>query len=71
MLASVTTGVVLLMWFSVNTNLRLWQIIGPVPLFDTDEYFLNSIYNSHAMSGFDLFAPILAATITAGTSRQY
>lgn len=60
MLASATAGVVLLMWFSVNTRLRLRQIIGPVPLFDTDEYFLNSIYNSHAMSGFDLFAPILA-----------
>ena len=60
MLASVTAGVVLLMWFSMNTRLRLRQIIGPVPLLDTDEYFLNSIYNSHAMSGFDLFAPILA-----------
>ena len=60
MLASVTAGIVLLMWFSVNTNLRLRKIIGSVPLFDTDEYFLNAIYNSHAMSGFDLFAPILA-----------
>ena len=60
MLASVMAGVILLMWFSVNTRLNMRRIIGPVPLFDTDEYFLNSIYNSHAMSGFDLFAPILA-----------
>ena len=60
MLASVSVGVFLLTWH-IFFNLIIYNLsVGPLTLNEMGSMFLNDIYNSHARSGFDLFAPILA-----------
>ena len=60
MLASVFIGVVMLTWYFMK-NLILYNIhIGSLSIFELHDIYLNSIFDSHARSGFDLFAPILA-----------
>jgi len=60
MLISVVIGVLLLTW-NFFFNFIIYNLaIGPLKLTEMGSMFLNDIYQSHAMSGFDFFAPILA-----------
>lgn len=60
MLISVCIGVFMLMWQHIF-NLIIYNLsIGPVTLKEMGSIYLDDIYGSHALSGFDLFAPILA-----------
>ncbi len=60
MLVSVLLGVCLLMW-NLVFNLIVYNItIGTLSFREMGTMFLEDIYTSHARSGFDLFAPILA-----------
>ncbi len=60
MYASVLIGLFLLMW-SFIFNLVIYNLsVGPLTIKEMASTFLNDIYVSHARSGFDLFAPILA-----------
>lgn len=57
---SVCMGVVILMWFFITNYMNYNKYFGPVSLKEMGENFLYSIYSTHARSGFDLFAPVLA-----------
>ena len=60
MLASVFIGIVMLTWYFAK-NIILYNVyMGSLTIFEFDDIYLNSIFESHARSGFDLFAPILA-----------
>lgn len=60
MLISVCIGVFMLTWQHIF-NLIIYNLsIGPVTLKEMGSIYLDDIYGSHALSGFDLFAPILA-----------
>lgn len=60
MLVSICIGVFLLTWNYVF-NLIIYNLaIGSLSFKDMGSIFLDDIYNAHARSGFDLFAPILA-----------
>lgn len=60
MLISVCIGVFMLTWQHIF-NLIIYNLsIGPVTLKEMGAIYLDDIYGSHALSGFDLFAPILA-----------
>lgn len=60
MLVSVCIGIFLLTWNHVF-NLIIYNLsVGPVSFKEMGSIFLDDIYSSHARSGFDLFAPILA-----------
>lgn len=60
MLISVCIGVFMLTWQHIF-NLVIYNLsIGPVTPKEMGYIYLDDIYGSHALSGFDLFAPILA-----------
>lgn len=60
MYASVLIGLFLLTWNFIF-NLIIYNLsVGPLTITEMASTFLNDIYDSHARSGFDLFAPILA-----------
>ena len=60
MLVSICIGVFLLTWNHVF-NLVLYNLsVGSLSFKEMGSIFLDDIYGSHARSGFDLFAPILA-----------
>ncbi len=60
MLISVCVGVLLLSWHMIANYIFYILYVGPVSLNEMGSMFLNEIYSSHARTGFDLFAPILA-----------
>lgn len=53
-------GLIILMWFSVANWIQYRQFAGDIPYAAMCGEFIDAIYNSHARSGFNLFAPILA-----------
>jgi hypothetical protein len=60
MLVSICIGIFLLTWNHVF-NLVIYNLsVGSLSFKEMGSIFLDDIYNSHARSGFDLFAPILA-----------
>lgn len=60
MLACVLVGMVMLMWFSVTNWLQYNRYIGDISFSEMCGNFLESIFNSHARSGYNLFAPVFA-----------
>lgn len=60
MLISVCIGVFMLTWQHTFNTIIYNLSIGPVSLKEMGYIYLDDIYGSHALSGFDLFAPILA-----------
>lgn len=60
MFISVCLGVFMLMWQHIFNVIIYNLSIGPVTLKEMGSIYLDDIYGSHALSGFDLFAPILA-----------
>lgn len=60
MFIGVCIGVLMLTWQRIF-NIMIYNLsIGPITLKDMGYIYLDDIYGSHALSGFDLFAPILA-----------
>lgn len=60
MLITVSGGSLILIWYFLK-NFILYNIyIEPISLFSIGDFYLNCIFESHARSGFDLFAPALA-----------
>ena len=73
-------GLIILMWFSVANWIQYRQFAGDITYAAMCGEFIDAIYNSHARSGFNLFAPIqqsfqelacFAMTTTADTSTPY
>lgn len=60
MFVSVCVGVFMLTWQHIFNVIIYNLSIGPVTLKEVGYIYLDDIYGSHALSGFDLFAPILA-----------
>ena len=65
MLMSLCVGLITLLWYKIRTVIKFNAYIGEMSLFESGGMFLEEIYQSHARSGFDLFAPILAVLPSA------
>ena len=61
MCLSICVGTLFLFWFFLTNYITYIKFFGHVTLKEMGENFLYSIYSSHSRSGFDLFAPALAA----------
>lgn len=60
MLISVLLGVFMLTWFIIYNTILYNLAVTPLSINQAGSTYLNDIYNAHALTGFDLFAPILA-----------
>lgn len=65
MLLSVCISMIALLWWKIRNVILFNAYIGEMSLFESGDMFLEEIFQSHARSGYGLFAPILAVLPSA------